>query len=690
MALFTETIETEQLWSRKAMGELWSVRKNLDGKLVNQLDVLFKSRQKDSVVGKTTIKYTLGGKDSVPGKLGFGRLYSRGFETFENEARGSLCSDFYYDVDVKNAHPTLMYQFAKKLFDYDMVECKKFCANRQQYYEEIADNKEEAKAGMFRVLYGGACNFSSLVPFKTECESLANKLMKHTDYCKLWEAVVKAKEQNPAGSFLSYVLQTEERKVMLCMRDFFIEKGWSVDVLCYDGIMVRKLTTKDVDASVLREAEGVVLEKTGYKIELDIKPFTKYSFSEADLQANKEIVAGLPLSVWEPLKTEWEKTHFYFTETNSYAEVREDGSLFFMDKDHARTYFHNNFYYKLSSNYNDVLPLFNVWLNDTQKRVVDQIDFAPTDNPKVYVRPLNWAHLSQEQSCDAKQIVDAFLDLVAVNTSRNQTHTDYVVNYIAHLLQRPFELPRVALLFIGGQGAGKDLLWEFLGSQVLGEAYYHDYETNEQFFAPHDTGRQEKFLVKLQEADPTFCRKHASTLKGLITAPKHTFNPKGKTEFTRKNYMRLVLTTNKGNPLELEQSDRRWLPFVNTNELITDKGKLQTILKFFSAKGAGKAVADYLLSLDLGDFTPFNNRPTIEYKQTIQEAEKTPEERFVEQWDGEEVGASTLYNMYRDYCLDNSLRYCDNALTFGKRLLILIATNKLKKIQKNKGAFYKK
>jgi hypothetical protein len=283
MALHTDTIETEQLWSRKEMSNLWTIRDQLDTAVSNQLNTLYKTRQKDSIKGKTSVKYTLGGKDSIPGKLGFGRLYSKGFETFENEVRGSLCSEFYDDIDIVNCHPVLMHQLAANLLDFDMVECKKFCESRADYYAEISENKEEAKAAIFKILYGGACTFKSLVPLKEECDSLAKKLSSLTAYDALFKAT---KDKNILGSFLSLILQTEERKVMLAMRQFFMEKEYSVDVLCYDGIMVRKVGDKSIDSTLLRVCEESVFEKLKYRIQLSNKPFSKYFITEDDLNKN--------------------------------------------------------------------------------------------------------------------------------------------------------------------------------------------------------------------------------------------------------------------------------------------------------------------------------------------------------------------------------------------------------------------
>ena len=46
---------------------------------------------------------------------------------------------------------------------------------------------------------------------------------------------------------------------------------------------------------------------------------------------------------------------------------------------------------------------------------------------------------------------------------------NYIVNWLAHMIQRPFEKPGVALCFKSEQGTGKSMFWSFIG-RMMGEA----------------------------------------------------------------------------------------------------------------------------------------------------------------------------------------------------------------------------
>jgi hypothetical protein len=53
--------------------------------------------------------------------------------------------------------------------------------------------------------------------------------------------------------------------------------------------------------------------------------------------------------------------------------------------------------------------------------------------------------------------------------------TDYLLNYLAHMVQRPGELPRVALVFQSEQGVGKNVFFENFANKVLGNEYMLHY-----------------------------------------------------------------------------------------------------------------------------------------------------------------------------------------------------------------------
>ena len=71
-------------------------------------------------------------------------------------------------------------------------------------------------------------------------------------------------------------------------------------------------------------------------------------------------------------------------------------------------------------------------------------------------------------------------DAVPVNVSWFEKHmsiltghedTGYMMDYCAHMVQRPGELSRVAILFKSNQGVGKNVFWKNFVNAILGREY---------------------------------------------------------------------------------------------------------------------------------------------------------------------------------------------------------------------------
>jgi hypothetical protein len=132
----------------------------------------------------------------------------------------------------------------------------------------------------------------------------------------LWAAVAETKNTN--GSFLSLIVQTQERKCAEAMMAYFKAKGLSVDVYTYDGCQVRG---KDVVTdAMLEECEKQIFEATSWRVTLKIKPF-------ADVIESIHTNADALELAYKDMKTEWEKDHFYFEPTNTIVKVGRDGRL---------------------------------------------------------------------------------------------------------------------------------------------------------------------------------------------------------------------------------------------------------------------------------------------------------------------------------------------------------------------------
>ncbi len=287
-------IVCEQIYSRKTMGYLWNMRSELDGTQVTYLDSLFKGKRKGVIRCSFTSEYKL--PNTPIGRLGYGRIYGhRGsMERLEKEIRGTLCKEFYHDIDVVNCHPVLLVQFAKRYYNIDLSEVATYCENREDFLTKISDNRDEAKTEVIRIMYGGANKHPILEPFHREVSLFTMRVMSDEKYSDLLREVAKI-GGNVSGSFLSHVLQTEERRVMMAMYKAFTEMGRSVDVLAYDGTQVRQEQGKVITSDMLREVEGVITKETEYVVQLLEKPFQSLDIPESEskyrlIKTDKEAV----------------------------------------------------------------------------------------------------------------------------------------------------------------------------------------------------------------------------------------------------------------------------------------------------------------------------------------------------------------------------------------------------------------
>lgn len=659
-------VNTSQIFNRRSVGFLWDKRGELDPGQVSIINSIYNNKKKGTIIAQQEITYKL--SRSTAGKLGYGRLYgSKGsFETLEKECRGTICKEYYHDIDIVNCHPVLLVQFALKKYNTVLPEVEKYVDNREGYLKNVMSensiNRDGAKQSIISVLYGGACNKEShLYPMYEETRGFSKKLFQMPEFFEL--AKFCKTQDNIYGSFLSYILQTEERKCMMAMKKSLEAEGWSVDVLCYDGVMVRKKEGLTCDMNTMSSCANAIKTSTGYDICLTTKEFSAFELPSI----SEEIVKGVSLDAYKEMKREFEKNHFYHSPSDKFVEVKEDASMLFMTLPHAHQVLNSKWCFKQSDKFGDTVPFLDIWKKDPTYKVCTETSFRETDNSDVFQMPINFAYMKDKPSTPSPIALELFLEIVDINTSGNEVLKEYVLNYLAHMIQKPTELPGVALVITGSKGTGKDTLGDFLQEWVVGWHLSTNYSTNKQFFNTHDTGKLNKILIKLEETSRKDCFENASELKATITASKITCNPKGIKEITADNMARYIFTTNKPNPVDMSDKERRFV-------LLPSSPKMRGEFKFWTdvrqilfTFNGGKTVADYLLARNISDFQ-IRQLPENDFQKSIVQSEKTSEEKFIEQWEGSNTKASDLYKTYLEYCAEHRINYEGNVGEFGKKL----------------------
>jgi hypothetical protein len=656
-------IVVEQRFNRAALGALWARRAELDPGQMMLVKSLYDNRKKGKVEGILRSEYSLA--NSNAGRLGYGRMYgSKGsFETLEREIRGTICAEFYHDIDVKNAHPVIMHQYAKRVYAFDMPETRKLCENRDAYLKRISPNRDEAKTAIIKVLYFGKNEHPFLEPWRLEIGAFAKILGDDPAHAELL-ASIRRQKGNTWGSFVSEILQTEERYIMLTMRESLMKRGWSVDVLAYDGVMIRKREDAEVDDDLLHAVEEEIKDGTGYDIELLDKPFDVLEVEPEGQMIDKDV----SVAAYNERKAEFEADHFYFPPSNTIATVARNGSIEFRDLQSAGTVFNTyDFFHGKEHEILNRTSFLIIWLKDPKRVTYDWIDFKPRVDARTYIKKLEFAY-ERDMMVRDDHVVELWNRLLDLTSGGRPALRDYMIKWFAHLLQKPLDLPGVSLVLTGPKGCGKDTLADFVMKYVVGDQYASNYESNEQFFEKHDTGRYGKFLVKLEEANRFQCLRNADKLKGMITSDSTTVNPKGEKAQTTSNYTRFIFTSNSGNPFEMSQGERRFVMLPCSGEMAGKHDFWNDVRSTLFNAAAGRVIGQLLLGVDIDGFNP-RTLPVNEYQAEVIESETTIEQRFFEAWNGETCSAAELFEMYERFCMENRVKGCDNSMSLGKRLL---------------------
>lgn len=638
-------------------------------------------------------EYSKGLKD-----LKKGRVYPSpfvGIACFPHDVRAALSAKYYDDIDMENSQPVLLCQVAKK----EGVACEaleEYVAKRTEVLEAIQKThkmtRDEAKQVCISVLFGGFRDEHPLLPrIKAELDHLSLIIVER--FPEYMEVAVKSKDKknNLAASALAHYIQNEERTILFVIDAFLVSKGYEMDVLIHDGGQVRRLNGEPFPPSLLDEAKGVVLEKTGYAITLCVKPLT-HSF-DFSTKSNTIVPQNVLVDDSFAAKKFVEMVGDKIRKCGNELYVLNDEGIWETSDDAIRGLI-NQYEERLVWKQYNAAGMINTYNYGGDVNKIAKLIIQTKVKANAGALPLQMTHLTTvSDGEDREATVTLFLELVQLicGGPANPSYESlckYVIKWLAHALQKPYELPGVMLILAGSKGVGKDTTFDFLIQHVFGKYSAINYTNNKQFFEKHDTGRKGMFFVKLEEADRKMCLENTSDLKGMITGESITFNPKNQKAISVPNYTRYVFTTNKGNPVDFTADERRFVILPCSAEKKGDSAFWTRAREMLFNDQAGKAVAEFLLGIDLQGFN-VRELPANEYQADVVEAELSPEQRFIASWDGAKVAATPFYHLYRDYCVENDYRYAENQTQFGNRMLPFIRDGVIRKI-KNSGIFYQK
>lgn len=245
------------------------------------------------------------------------------------------------------------------------------------------------------------------------------------------------------------------------------------------------------------------------------------------------------------------------------------------------------------------------WLDHPQRRYYDTVVFAPgIDTPGSY-------NLWKGFGCDAiKGEIPRFESLVNdVIANGNSEVADYLWRFMAWAIQNPGDPAGVAVALRGGQGTGKGTFVNAFG-HLFGR-HYLTVTGAGLITGQFNAHLRECVVMFADEQKATDDPKVEARLKVLITEPRIMTEAKGVDAEMTKNCLHIFLASNSDWIVPVDDDDRRYVVFDVSDERKQDGAYFGPIEEELES-GGYEALFDRLLSTDLGNWHPRQDRPRTE------------------------------------------------------------------------------
>jgi Family of unknown function (DUF5906) len=285
------------------------------------------------------------------------------------------------------------------------------------------------------------------------------------------------------------------------------------------------------------------------------------------------------------------------------------------------------------------IPVSRLWLKHAQRRQYQRVVFDPMDSDPNHFNMWRGFAVKPDPTKSCEKFLAHIRDNICTG---NAAHYQWVLGFLAHMVQKPHEKPGVALVLRGDEGVGKGFLAYWLG-QLCPQHYVAVSQS------VHITGRfnahlQQALLVFVDEAFWAGDKQGQGTLYRMITDQDMLIETKFQTPFLVKSMHRFIIASNANWVVPAGVNARRWCVLDVASTHIRDRvyfGAIDNEMK----NGGLEALMHTLLNFDLSTVDIYNPPKTAALlEQKIESLQ--PHER----WWFECLQEGRIENPSDDFC----------------------------------------
>lgn len=254
--------------------------------------------------------------------------------------------------------------------------------------------------------------------------------------------------------------------------------------------------------------------------------------------------------------------------------------------------------------------------------------------------------------------IDAILyHLLSVVSSNDSAVYEFILDWLAAIVQSPRNLNGICLVIIGQHGAGKDILFNWFGSRVIGmEAYYKTARPNIDMFGSFNSSRLNRVFYHIEEGnEKAITGEYVEQFKNSITDEFASIQLKGRDTFANDiNYNHFVVSSNNVVPFDIHRDERRFFAVRVSNAHVRDDSYFKSLGNCLKAPGVVRAFYDMLIDRDTTK-RDWKNPPITEALKEWKHGCESGVSVFLEHYrtmnpDVTEIKSSDLFTTYSSYC----------------------------------------
>lgn len=620
-----------------------------------------------------------------------GRLFSGGsLQGLPSTIRGLFMRDGVgTDIDMCNAHPVIL-RYICKLHNIPCPHLEYYINHREECLMKF-ESREIGKVSYLTALNKDTLNRTKSLPlefkkYDIEIKHTLKQLVKIKEYTELVSSVPENKPYNKLGSAVNRIMCYYENIILQHAIHVINKKCMEIAILMFDGLMVygnyykNKGLIEDITHYVEKKMNGLNMIWTYKEHNTELKIPEDFVVKNMDKITKNE-------NSFEYVAKEFEKTHLKIINKSLFVKHDNNNIIFLTQAQLKMSYSHLSYDVPV---YNDkgiftglnTLPFINKWIGFTHNiRRKDDVDIYPnsTDCPENIFnlwRPFAMELLTEPYTYKQTEL-NFILNHIKILCNNDENVYDYFIKWIAQMVQYP-HIKTIMPTFISGEGSGKGTLFKLFEKMLGNEKVFETTNPSRDVWGDFNGMMCNCFLVNLNELSKKDTMEAEGKIKGLITDNTLAINQKGIPQYKIKSYHRFITTTNKEEPINSTNGDRRNLIIRSSDEKKGDYIYFETMHKYLEDNDVIRTCYDYFKGIEGMDKFKDISIPQTEYQTNLKELSKSPIEQWLESFTREHMNDSKeciellgteIYELFKHWSNSNGIKYDINAVKLGVKLI---------------------